>query len=151
MMKSVLPVKDDVTLHWHHIIPKYAGGTDDPSNLVQLTVEDHAIAHLVRYRMYGDHRDKWAHQILAGLIDGEEFRRQGCRSTQQRLLAEGRHNFQKKNASEYQHVRELRSQRMKGNTYGANWTRTDEFKRKQAEGARGNTNVRGTIWVVNGS
>jgi hypothetical protein len=24
----------------HHIVPKYMGGTEDPSNLVELTVEE---------------------------------------------------------------------------------------------------------------
>lgn len=31
--------------HKHHIIPKYMGGTDDPSNLVEVTVEQHALLH----------------------------------------------------------------------------------------------------------
>jgi hypothetical protein len=28
--------------HKHHIIPKHAGGTNDPSNLIELTIEEHA-------------------------------------------------------------------------------------------------------------
>ena len=40
-------------LHTHHIIPKHAGGTDDPSNLVQLTVEEHAQAHKELFEKYG--------------------------------------------------------------------------------------------------
>ena len=28
--------------HKHHIVPKHLGGTDDPSNLVELTIEGHA-------------------------------------------------------------------------------------------------------------
>jgi hypothetical protein len=32
-------------IHKHHIIPKHAGGTNDPSNLVELTIEQHAEAH----------------------------------------------------------------------------------------------------------
>ena len=56
--------------HKHHIIPRHAGGTDEPDNLVELTVEDHAIAHLVRYRIYGDDRDRVAAQMLSGQISG---------------------------------------------------------------------------------
>ena len=31
-------------MHSHHIIPKHIGGTDDPSNIIELTVEEHAAA-----------------------------------------------------------------------------------------------------------
>lgn len=56
--------------HTHHIIPRHAGGTDDPSNLVELTIEDHAIAHEVRYRMFGDERDAVAARMIRGQISG---------------------------------------------------------------------------------
>ena len=36
-------------MHKHHIIPKHAGGTDDPENLVYLSVKEHAIAHAKLY------------------------------------------------------------------------------------------------------
>jgi hypothetical protein len=39
--------------HWHHIIPKHMGGTDDPSNLIELTVEQHAEEHRKLYEKYG--------------------------------------------------------------------------------------------------
>lgn len=37
----------------HHIKPKSMGGTDDPSNLVQLTAREHFIAHCLLARIYG--------------------------------------------------------------------------------------------------
>lgn len=46
--------------HKHHIVPKHAGGTDDPSNLVELTVEEHAEAHRKLYEQYGRWQDKLA-------------------------------------------------------------------------------------------
>ena len=39
--------------HKHHIIPKHMGGTDDPSNLIELSVEEHAEAHKVLFEKYG--------------------------------------------------------------------------------------------------
>jgi hypothetical protein len=36
----------------HHIVPRSCGGTDDPSNLVALTVKQHYIAHLLLAKMY---------------------------------------------------------------------------------------------------
>ena len=63
MTMSAWPVRGE---HVHHIVPKYAGGTNDPNNLVRLTIEDHAIAHMVRYKIYGDYRDKLAWMGLSG-------------------------------------------------------------------------------------
>lgn len=37
----------------HHIIPKSHGGSDDKSNLVKLTAEDHFFAHLLLAKIYG--------------------------------------------------------------------------------------------------
>ena len=39
--------------HRHHIIPRHAGGTDDPSNIIELSVEEHAEAHRILYEQYG--------------------------------------------------------------------------------------------------
>ena len=52
--------------HKHHIIPKHAGGTDDPSNLIELTVEEHAEAHRLLYEQYGRWEDYYAWQGLSG-------------------------------------------------------------------------------------
>jgi hypothetical protein len=54
--------------HKHHIIPRHMGGSDDPSNLVELTIEEHAEAHRMLYEQYGKVEDKIAWQSLAGLI-----------------------------------------------------------------------------------
>ena len=35
--------------HKHHIIPRHAGGSNDPDNSVYLTVEEHAEAHKKLY------------------------------------------------------------------------------------------------------
>jgi hypothetical protein len=59
--------------HNHHIIPRYKGGSDLPENLVLLHPIDHAIAHLVRYKMYGDVRDKWASNWLQKIVDPEIY------------------------------------------------------------------------------
>lgn len=61
--------------HIHHIIPKHMGGTDDPSNLIELTVEEHALAHLKLYEQYGHWQDKVAYEGLLGRIGQEEILR----------------------------------------------------------------------------
>ncbi len=59
--------------HIHHIIPKYMGGTDDPSNLIELTVEQHALAHKELYEKYGNKEDYLAWKGLEGTIGKEEI------------------------------------------------------------------------------
>ena len=58
--------------HKHHIIPKHMGGTDEPSNLVELTPEEHAEAHRVLYEEHGHWQDYVAWQGLAKLATKEE-------------------------------------------------------------------------------
>lgn len=54
--------------HKHHITPKYKGGSDAPENLVVLHPIDHAIAHFVRWKVYGNPADGWAYnRLLSGL------------------------------------------------------------------------------------
>jgi hypothetical protein len=56
--------------HNHHITPRYKGGTDAPDNLVLLHPIDHAIAHLVRFKIYKNPADGWAYnRIVNGLKD----------------------------------------------------------------------------------
>lgn len=59
--------------HKHHIIPRHAGGTDDPSNLIELTIEEHAEAHRVLYETYGSIEDKLAWMGLSGQIGKDEI------------------------------------------------------------------------------
>lgn len=68
----------DIYTHKHHIIPKHMGGTDDPSNIIELTVEEHAEAHKKLYEKYGKKQDKLAWQGLAGIIGKEELVKELC-------------------------------------------------------------------------
>jgi hypothetical protein len=62
--------------HFHHIIPKHLGGTDDSSNLIELTVEEHAEAHRILYETYGRWQDRLAWVGLAGLAPKAELVRE---------------------------------------------------------------------------
>jgi len=59
--------------HKHHIIPKYLGGTDEPSNLILLTIEEHAAAHEKLYNEYGNWEDYLAWKGLSGHISKDEI------------------------------------------------------------------------------
>ena len=49
------------------------GGSDDPSNLVELTVEEHAEAHRLLYEQHGRLQDKLAWLGLSGQIGKEDI------------------------------------------------------------------------------
>lgn len=60
--------------HIHHIIPKHMGGTDDPNNLIELTIEEHAQAHFNLWKKFGCIEDKIAWECLSGRKLSEEER-----------------------------------------------------------------------------
>ena len=57
----------------HHIIPRHMGGSDDPSNIVMLTVEEHAEAHRILYETYGRWQDKLAWLGLSNMIGKDKL------------------------------------------------------------------------------
>lgn len=59
--------------HKHHIVPKHMGGTDDESNLVELTIEQHAKAHKDLFLKYGKWQDDIAYRALIGQIGKENI------------------------------------------------------------------------------
>jgi hypothetical protein len=60
-------------LHKHHIVPKHAGGTDDPSNIIELTIEDHAEAHRILFEQYARWQDYLAWKALSGQLSTAEI------------------------------------------------------------------------------
>lgn len=61
--------------HIHHIIPKHMGGTDDPENLIELTIEEHAEAHRVLYEQHNNEYDRIAWLSLSGQINISEAKK----------------------------------------------------------------------------
>lgn len=55
--------------HKHHIIPRHMGGSDDPTNLIELTREEHAQAHMKLYEQHGKKEDLGAYYLLSGQTD----------------------------------------------------------------------------------
>lgn len=58
--------KPDMYYENHHIIPRFEGGSDEPSNLIKLTYNDHVIAHYIRWIVYGKKGDQIAYSVMSG-------------------------------------------------------------------------------------
>ena len=58
--------------HKHHIIPRHMGGTDDAANIVEVTVEQHALLHKQLWEDLGYQEDYIAWRCLSGAISSEE-------------------------------------------------------------------------------
>ena len=61
--------------HQHHIIPRYEKGSNEETNLVRLSIKDHATAHWLRYKWLGKLQDKVAWLMLSGKTEEGELER----------------------------------------------------------------------------
>lgn len=77
----------------HHVVPKCLGGTDDESNLIRLTSEEHFVAHQLLMKMYPGNR-KLIHAAI---------------------LMNASSDGQKRNNKQYGWLRRKLSDNMKGN------------------------------------
>lgn len=85
---------DKITKHKHHIIPKHAGGTDDPSNIIELTVPEHAEAHRKLWEEHGRKQDYVAWKGLSGDLSRQEILPMLNSYLNQKKASAGEHHFQ---------------------------------------------------------
>tara|TARA_R100000951_G_scaffold25721_1_gene21852 strand:+ start:181 stop:687 length:507 start_codon:yes stop_codon:yes gene_type:complete len=71
--------------HKHHIIPRYSGGSDDASNLVELTPTQHSMWHYAEYLRKGNIEDWCASRMILGDVNKPEFRKNASRLGNQRI------------------------------------------------------------------
>ena len=116
------------------------GGTDGPSNLVELTVRQHALAHKKLYKEHGKWEDKIAYEMLSGQINKYEAQQQV------RRLA----NLGNKNAQGMTHTKEYKKrlslmmkERRKKYIMGNLKPHKQTTKEKISESLKGNTNKKG--------
>lgn len=69
MFCSLQEIPDDVYSEKHHYIPKHMGGKDNEEDnvLIDLTYEQHKIAHKKLYEEFGNVGDKIAYNLMNGL------------------------------------------------------------------------------------
>jgi hypothetical protein len=73
-----------IIYHKHHIIPRHMGGTDDRSNLIELTVEEHAEAHRKLFEEHGKEEDRIAWLTLSGQASKPEIMRMAAKLGRQK-------------------------------------------------------------------
>lgn len=116
-------------LHKHHIIPRHAGGTDDPDNLIFLTIEEHAEAHRLLFEQYSRQEDYLAWKGLSGLIGKDEMLRAKCSLNSSRP---GKLNtfYGMKHTEE---TKRIISEKRKGHSDNKGIPKSEEHKKKISE------------------
>jgi hypothetical protein len=134
--------------HKHHITPKYRGGADDSSNLVEVTVTQHAMFHYCNWRLWGEKYDWLAWRGLTGEIGKEELVRQarieGLRKARKIALAKGHSEAQIKHAKRTQPLAMRAALAPESRA-----KRINSFKAIGHQQGQSNSQY-GTMWVTNG-
>jgi hypothetical protein len=74
MLKASKREKLNVYQEEHHVIPRCLGGSDDQSNLVLLTPEEHFIAHKLLAKIYPDNiRILYAFNFMSAPVSGRKI------------------------------------------------------------------------------
>ena len=115
------------------------GGTDDPENLIEVTVEEHAKLHKELYKKYGYKEDKVAWLALSKQIGHEEIwlERSSMGGEKNRGVPKSQEHKDKISESlvgkkQNSDTRKKISNSMRGNTNSINHSST-KYKRKQSE------------------
>ena len=149
--------------HKHHIVPRHMGGTDDPSNLIELTVEEHAEAHRKLWEQYGNIKDYCAWKGLEGTIGKEEIVRLLMDPTGRVHTEETKQKMSEAHKGKSKHTKESKekisearkgkplseehrakiSKSLEGNTRMVGKKLSDETKKKISEAGKGNKRASG--------
>ena len=134
--------------HRHHIIPKHAGGSNDPSNIEVITgstpqevIKKHSIKHKILYFKEGRWQDRVAWQTLSGQIDKVEASRQA-----QSLANLGNtHGLGYKHTPEAsKKISDAQKVNMIGNKRALGHKKTDECKKILSQHSMGKQNALGS-------
>ena len=126
--------------HKHHIVPRHMGGSDDPSNLVELTVEEHAEAHKKLWEQYGNIKDYCAWKGLEGTIGKEEIIRLLMDPTGRVHTEETKNKISQSHKGKQKHTEESKE---KLRQFRTGMKLSEEHKRKIGDASKGRTHMKG--------
>jgi hypothetical protein len=106
--------------HKHHILPRHAGGSDNPSNIIKVNVAMHAFLHKQLYEEHGRWQDKIAYKHLEGTISSQQ-------AIQEIRIQANLGNKHRLGKPKSQEEKKKISNSLKGTK------RTEESKRKQSQ------------------
>ena len=66
-------LEDGVYFEKHHIVPRYAGGSDDEDNLVKVTYKQHIFLHKVLFALYRNPQDLAAVRLMSSIKEDKKF------------------------------------------------------------------------------
>lgn len=115
--------------HKHHIIPKHIGGPDISTNIVELTIEEHAEAHRILYENHGRWQDYLAWKAISGIIGHEEVIWLANSLAAKNRIGEKNTFFGKKHTEK---TNEKNRQAHLGHTYNRGRIHTDETKKNMS-------------------
>lgn len=123
------------------------GGTDDPSNIVELTIEEHAEAHRKLFEEHGRWQDELAWKGLAKMISKEEIIR--------RKIAEGSRNALKSRMKNSTHEQRSEAAKVGGHAcYAKHKEKIDAVLRANAQRGKelgiGGYEAGKWIWITDG-
>ena len=58
--------------HKHHKIPRYMRGSDEPHNLIEVSITQHIMWHFANYKLWGNYQDIIAYKLLANTDASQE-------------------------------------------------------------------------------
>ena len=117
------------------------GGSDDPKNLKELTVKQHARAHKKLFKQHGKWEDKIAYEMLSGQITNYEAKQEV-----RRLANLGNKNSVGRINPKWHNLilsKTMKESRSKHKTMGHFEEHTEKTKKKIAKKLKGNSNKLG--------
>ena len=118
--------------HTHHIIPKHMGGTDDASNLIELSVEEHAEAHRVLWEEHGNIYDKVAWMSLSNQMSLDSAQMEAKREGVRRF-----HTGRKRSEETRRKISEAQKGKANKGTFSSGYKWSEDSKKAFSESLKG--------------